>query len=81
MSASCPRDSMRWSPMAERRIDARHLWEVRGLDLYWDKLPREDSNSTNGKSLTRTDVDLRGTDHSARAAAGTTGRYSSWVRL
>ena len=55
--------------------------EVRGLDLYWDKLPREDSNSTNGKSLTRTVVDLRGTDHSARAAAGTTGRYSSWVRL
>ena len=27
------------------------------MDLYWDKLPREDSNSTNGKSLTRTVVD------------------------
>jgi predicted DNA-binding transcriptional regulator AlpA len=33
-----------------RRIDARRLWDVRELDLYWDDLPREDSIMASGKS-------------------------------
>ena len=33
-----------------RRIDGRKVWDVRELDLSFDKLPRDDSGATAGGS-------------------------------